>query len=108
MNDEMQRFLELKMPPARLTAREAAWFLGFSPHEIPILVGAGLLTPLGRPPANGTKFFATAHLEELRQDLKWLARASDAIVKYWKTKNGRKTGVKCRSGFSSGRLVESP
>lgn len=30
----------------RLTAEEAAWLLGFSPHEIPILVEKGLLKPL--------------------------------------------------------------
>ncbi len=78
------------MPPARVVAEEAAWYLGFMPHDIPVLVSAGLLKPLGHPPASGTKFFATATLQKLRDDLKWLSRASDAIVRHWQTKNARK------------------
>lgn len=91
MNLENEKFLSLHAPPARLTATEAAWFLGFSPHEIPILISAGLLKPLGHPPVNGSKFFGSATLAELRQDLKWLSRASDAVVEHWKDKNARKT-----------------
>jgi hypothetical protein len=45
------------------------------------------LKPLGHPPSNGQKYFATATLEDLRRDLKWLARASDLIVEYWRIKN---------------------
>jgi hypothetical protein len=90
MQQEKEHFLNLKISPARLTAEEAAWFLGFSTHEIPILMAEGLLKPLGRPPSNGPKYFGTAVLEELRRDQKWLARASDAIVEYWKTRNDRR------------------
>jgi hypothetical protein len=42
------------------------------------------LKPLGHPARNATKFFATQALEQLRQDEKWLARASDAICEYWR------------------------
>jgi hypothetical protein len=90
MQQEKQQFLNLKTPPARLSAEEAAWFLGFSPHEIPILMSDGLLKPLGHPPINGQKWFAAAVLDELRRDTKWLARASDTIVEYWRLKNERK------------------
>ena len=90
MQQEKERFLNLKNPPARLNAEEAAWSLGFSPHEIPILMAGGLLKPLGHPPANGQKYFATAALEELQRDTKWLAKASDTIVEYWRNKNNRK------------------
>jgi hypothetical protein len=62
----------------------------FAAHDIPVLVSAGLLKPLGHPPASGTKFFATATLQKLREDVNWLARASDAIVKHWQLKNSRK------------------
>lgn len=91
MQQEKQNFRNLKSPPARLSAEETAWFLGFSPHEIPVLMANGLLKPLGRPPANGQKYFATATLEELRRDIKWLAKASDTIVDHWRCKNGRKS-----------------
>jgi hypothetical protein len=77
----------LQNPPARLNIEETAWFLGFAPHDIPMLVAEGLLKPLGHPPANGSKYFATATLQELRQDLRWLTRATDAIVNHWKRKN---------------------
>ena len=83
-------FLSWKIVPARLTATQTAWFLGFEPHEIPMLVAAELLKPLGHPPRNSTKFFATEILEQLRHDEKWLARASDAICAYWRQSNARK------------------
>ena len=44
--------------PTRLTAAQTAWFLGFKPEEITLLIAAGLLKPLGHPPRNGTKFFS--------------------------------------------------
>jgi hypothetical protein len=90
MNIERKDFLSVfRMPPARVIAEEATWYLGFAPHDIPVLVSAGLLKPLGHPPASGTKFFATTTLQKLRDDLKWLSRASDAIVKHWQKKNAR-------------------
>lgn len=90
MNSQQEQFLNLKTLPARLKAEEAAWYLGFAQHEIPVLVADGLLKPLGRPPETGVKYFATTALEELRRDQKWLARASDAIVQYWRNRNGNK------------------
>ncbi len=90
MQQDTERFLNLKSPPGRLTAEQAAWFLGFSTHEIPILVNRGLLRPLGRPAHNGQKFFLAATLDELRRDEKWFAKACDAVVEYWRDKNSRK------------------
>lgn len=90
VNSQQEQFLNLKTYPARLKVEEAAWYLGFSAHEIPILMAEGLLKPLGHPPVTGTKYFATAALDELRKDLKWLARASDCIVQYWRSRNEKK------------------
>jgi hypothetical protein len=90
MNQDIERFLNLTNPPGRLTAEQAAWFLGFSPHEIPILIAKGLLKPLGHPPHNGQKYFLAKTLDELRRDEKWFGKASDAIVEYWRYKNSRK------------------
>ena len=92
MNESSQQseFLSWKIVPARLTATQTAWFLGFKPEEITLLISAGLLKPLGHPPRNGTKFFATETLGQLRRDEKWLARASDAICAYWRESNARK------------------
>jgi hypothetical protein len=93
MQQDKEHFLNLETPPARLTAEEAAWYLGFSAHEIPILTAKGLLKPLGHPPANGPKYFSATALEELRRDEKWLGKASDAIVEYWRTKNDKKKSL---------------
>jgi hypothetical protein len=46
---QQTEFLSWKVVPARLDATQTAWFLGFEPHEIPRLVTAGLLKPLGHP-----------------------------------------------------------
>ena len=94
MNQDRKDFLTLAIPPARLTITETAWYLGFTEHDISVLVSAGLLKPLGHPPVSGSKYFATAELQTLRTDAQWLARAADALVKYWRTKNaGRVNGV---------------
>ena len=87
---QQTEFLTWKVVPARLDATQTAWFLGFNPHEVPLLIAAGLLKPLGHPARNSTKFFATEILEQLRRDEKWLARASDAISAYWRKRNARK------------------
>jgi len=93
---QQTEFLSWKVVPARLDATHAAWFLGFEPQEIPMLVAAGLLKPLGHPARNSTKYFATETLEQFRRDEKWLARASDAIANYWRERNARRTP--CRRG----------
>ena len=87
---QQSEFLSWKILPARLDASQAAWYLGFEPHEIPMLIAANLLKPLGKPARNCTKYFATETLEQLRRDEKWLARASDAIATYWRQRNARK------------------
>lgn len=102
---QQSEFLSWKVVPARLDATQAAWFLGFEPHEIPILVTAGLLKPLGHPPRNSTKFFAAEALEQFRRDEKWLARASDAICNYWRERNARKKTNKRESNATAAQLL---
>lgn len=90
MRDDQHRFLTLLgQLPARLTAEQAAWVLNCQPHDIPALVGARLLKPLGNPPQNGTKYFATADLLEASKDSHWLARMSATIYQHWRKKNAR-------------------
>ena len=87
MQQNKRDFLSLLVPPARLTITETAWCLGFTEHDISVLISEGMLKPLGHPPASGSKYFATVELKALREDSRWLARASDAIVTHWKRKN---------------------
>jgi hypothetical protein len=80
MRDDHHRFLTLLGNlPARLTAEQTAWVLNCPLHDMPILVSARMLKPLGNPPQNGIKFFATTEILELAKDPKWLARVTCAI-----------------------------
>jgi hypothetical protein len=55
-----QTVLNLIRLPARLNVEQAATLLGFRVLEIPILLKARLLKPLGDPAPNGRKYFSTA------------------------------------------------
>jgi hypothetical protein len=95
MNPERKEILSLPALPGRLNPAEAAWRLGFEPDHIPVLVSLGLLKPLGRPAASTIKYFASTEIEALRNDPKWLAKATDALRQKWKLKND---AAKKRSG----------
>jgi hypothetical protein len=73
--------------PARLDVDQAAEFLGFLPHEIRVLLKVGLLKPLGKPAANGHKFFAAMEISALSEDRGWLDKATRAVAKHWKDRN---------------------
>jgi hypothetical protein len=79
-------------PPARLTAEEVAWVINCRPHEIPVLVAARLLKPLGNPAPNGIKFFATSELLEQVEDRAWLAKVTNALNQHWQKRNAAKKG----------------
>ena len=91
MREDQHRFLTLLgQLPARLTAEQAAWVLNCQAHDVPILVGARLLRPLGNPPPNSVKYFATLELMEQAKDRTWLARATSALNQHWQNKNAAK------------------
>ena len=91
MKEEQYQFLRLMgQLPARLTAEQAAWVLNCQTHDVPILVAARLLKPLGNPAQNATKFFATAELLELAKDKAWLIKITNAVNHYWQKNNGAK------------------
>ena len=91
MREDQQQFLRLLgQLPARLTAEQSAWVINCQPHDIPVLVAAKLIKPLGNPPANGVKFFATADLLEQIKDHNWLVRVSANIYQHWHKKNAAK------------------
>jgi hypothetical protein len=49
-----------KPPPGRADRNQVAWVLNCQPHDLPILVAARPLKPLGSPPPNSVKFFAAS------------------------------------------------
>lgn len=91
MKEEQQRFLALLgQLPARLTSEQASWVLNCQPHDVPVLVAAKLLKPLGNPLPNCVKFFATLELLELTKDRAWLAKLTNTLTQHWQHKNRRK------------------
>lgn len=91
MNPYRQQFLSLRHLPGRLTAEETSWFLGFNLHDIPVLIAAGLLKPLGQPIPNAVKYFDLITLNELKQNTNWQSRATKEIMGHWRRKNLRKS-----------------
>ena len=88
MKEEQHQFLSLVgQPPARLTVEQAAWVVGCQSHDIAILVTSRLLKPLGNPPLNGIKFFATSDVLELVKDRSWLAKMTNTVNQHWQKKN---------------------
>jgi len=78
--------------PARLTAEQTAWVLNCQPHDVPVLVAAHLLKPLGNPPPNSVKYFATADVLAWMADRAWLAKVTNAVSQFWQKKNAHKKG----------------
>lgn len=78
-------------PLARLTVEQTAAVLNCAPHDIPVLVRAGLLKPLGKPPKTGVKYFLTRQINELSQSQAWMDRAANVLYKFWHDKNGRRS-----------------
>lgn len=82
---------DAQFPPARLNSEQAARILGFQPHDIPVLVAADLLDPLGKPADNAVKYFAAVKVLALCYEDKWLHKATDVVYGHWKAKNAQKS-----------------
>jgi hypothetical protein len=89
MKDDARQFLSLLgRAPARLSAEQTACVLNCAPYDIPVLVAARLLKPLGTElSANTIKYYATCEVLELADDVAWLTKATATIQRYWQKKN---------------------
>jgi hypothetical protein len=77
--------------PARLNVEHVARRFNTTHEGVYVITALRLLKPLGKPPANGTKYYARCYIERLENDEAWLAKMSDALVKYKWDKNHGKT-----------------
>ena len=89
VSPQTKDFLNLGRFPARFNVEQAAAYLNFKPHDIPILVARGFLKPLGRPTPNSEKYFARTQLLKVENDEEWLSRATAAVKQHWREKNAR-------------------
>jgi hypothetical protein len=64
--------------------------LNCQPHDVPVLVAARLLKPLGNPPPNSVKYFAVLELQELAKDRAWPAKVTYALNQHWQKRNANK------------------
>jgi hypothetical protein len=60
---------------------EAAAIFGWPDYYLPFLVSAGHLKPLGKPPQNARKWFATVEIERMCSDPDWLDKAIRIVEK---------------------------
>ena len=56
-----------------------------------MLIGVGLLKPLGDPPPNAVKYFASIQVLELAGELARLCKIRNAVYEYWRGKNAAKS-----------------
>jgi hypothetical protein len=94
--------LSARRLPARLNTEQLALLLGIHADDVGLLVSSRLLRPLGHPNKNAPKFFMTAQWEELRQDSRWLAKMSNAIVNHHLKRTGQQKKWNPHPGVSSG------
>lgn len=89
MAPELKELLDARHWPARLTVEQTAWVLGMRAHDIPVLIAAKLLKPLGSPCANSVKYFSSVEVNHHRADRRWLSRCTDCLYQYWRKRKGR-------------------
>lgn len=89
--DERHELLYARRLPAMISCDEVAVLLGPKPHDIPVLVRARLLVPLGKPAPSAPKYFATCEVLRHCENPVWLGKAQECLTRHWKGKNERKT-----------------
>ncbi len=93
--------LNVRRLQGRLNMRQTAALLNCGEHDIPVLVSQGLLTPLGRPPANAMKYFAPTEVLELAGDRERMGQICDALYEHWRAKNAAKSNQSPKRRSSS-------
>ena len=88
MSPEQIAFLNQRHLPFRLTARQTGWLLGFTIYDITVLTSRRFLKPMGKPAPNSTKYFATAQIVALQNEVRWMDRATAMLNQHWREKNG--------------------
>jgi hypothetical protein len=82
--------LNCRRLPARLNTTETALILGFQEHDLPALIAAKLLSPLGKPAPNSPKFFARVEVLALAKNRDWLSQVTRTLPQHCTEKSGRK------------------
>jgi len=93
----LRQSLDRERPPARMTAAQAADFLGFEKDDLALLAKEKILRPLGRPVANAVKYYAAVDVIAVSQDRQRLERATELLYQRNRSKfdaqRARESGV---------------
>lgn len=92
---QAKELLSLPRLPAMLNVQQTAALLGLAEHDIPLLVQARLLKPLGDPPANAVKYFASIQVMELAGEISQLSKIRNTVYEYWRGKNTARSKPRC-------------
>jgi hypothetical protein len=84
---QAKELLNLRRLPAMLNTAQTAVMLGLADHDIPVLVRAELLKPLGNPPSNAVKCFGTVEVLEMAGESPVLNKIRSTVYQYWRGKN---------------------
>lgn len=87
ISPQAKELLNLRRLPAMLNTPQTAVLLGLGEHDIPVLIAAGLLKPLGNPPANAVKYFGTVEVLEMAGESAVLNKIRSTVYQYWRGKN---------------------
>ena len=87
MSEDEFRFMNSRRWPARLDKQQVCWALNCEWHDLPALMRAKLIVPLGKPEKNGKKYFETEAILQESRDRKWLVKMSEAIRTNWQERN---------------------
>lgn len=99
---EAKELLNLRRLPAMVNTAQTAVLLGLAEHDIPVLIAAGFLKPLGSPPPNAVKSFGTAQVLELAGESVILNKIRSTVYQYWRGKNAN-TAKSGRSRYAHTR-----
>jgi hypothetical protein len=67
--------------------KDNVWLLNRQPHDVPVLLVAKLLKPLGNPPQNSVKFCCELEVLDQVKDRTWLAKVSNSLNLHWQKRN---------------------
>lgn len=103
---QAKELLNLRRLPAMLNTAQTAVMLGLGEHDIPVLIAAGLLNPLGNPPNNAVKYFGTVEILEIAGENAVLNKIRNAVYQYWRGKNADNANPRrSRNGHMKAKAV---
>ena len=102
---QAKELLNLRRLPAMLNMAQTAVMLGLAEHDIPVLITAGLLKPLGNPPSNSVKYFGTVEVLEMAGESAILNKIRRTVYQYWCAKNAARTSS-CQSRNGHTRRIK--